>query len=232
MKFFLDTEFIEGFHKPVFGKRRHHIDLISIGIVSESGHEYYAISNEFNPRDANEWVMENVLKAIVDEFITNSYDDYSDDEMEELLTVVVESSRIWEQVQLIQGKIGKSNQQIVDEIKSFVALHSGESSPEFYGYFCDYDWVLFCSLFGTMMDLPKNYPMYCRDLKQSLDNYVRKNCKINSSLSEEEFMRMIKQNGILLTATTTIRYPIETNEHNALADAKWTQQLYNFLKQL
>ena len=35
MKYFFDTEFIEGFHKPLFGKRRHHIDLISIGIVDE-----------------------------------------------------------------------------------------------------------------------------------------------------------------------------------------------------
>lgn len=32
MKYFLDTEFIEGFHKPLFGKRRHFIDLISIAI--------------------------------------------------------------------------------------------------------------------------------------------------------------------------------------------------------
>ena len=48
MKYFLDTEFIEGFHKPLFGKKRHFIDLISIGIVCEDGREYYAVSNEFN----------------------------------------------------------------------------------------------------------------------------------------------------------------------------------------
>ena len=49
MKYFIDCEFIEGFHKPLFGKRRHFIDLISIGIVCEDGREYYAISKEFDP---------------------------------------------------------------------------------------------------------------------------------------------------------------------------------------
>ena len=64
MKYFLDTEFIEGFHKPLFGKKRHFIDLISIGIVREDGKEYYAISNEFNPKDADEWVKMNVIYGL------------------------------------------------------------------------------------------------------------------------------------------------------------------------
>ncbi len=43
MKYFLDQEFHEGFHKPIFGKKRHFIDLISIGIVSEDDRKFYAI---------------------------------------------------------------------------------------------------------------------------------------------------------------------------------------------
>jgi len=39
MKYFLDTEFIEGFRKPLFSKRRHFIDLISVGVVAEDGRE-------------------------------------------------------------------------------------------------------------------------------------------------------------------------------------------------
>ena len=61
MKYFIDTEFIEGFHKPLFGKKRHYIDLISIGIVCEDGREFYAISNEYNYNKASEWVKENVI---------------------------------------------------------------------------------------------------------------------------------------------------------------------------
>jgi len=39
----------------------------------------------------------------------------------------------------------------------------------FYAYYADYDWVVFAQLFGKMKDLPKGFPMYCKDLKQSLD---------------------------------------------------------------
>ena len=41
-----------------------------------------------------------------------------------------------------------------------------EEKPEFWGYYADYDWVVLCQLFGSMTDLPKNFPMFCRDLKQ------------------------------------------------------------------
>jgi hypothetical protein len=44
-----------------------------------------------------------------------------------------------------------------------------ESKPEFWAYFADYDWVALCQLFGRMIDLPKGFPMYCRDLKQLMD---------------------------------------------------------------
>lgn len=43
-----------------------------------------------------------------------------------------------------------------------------DGSPEIWGYFSDYDWVVFCQLFGTMMDLPEGFPMYCLDLKQEM----------------------------------------------------------------
>jgi len=38
--------------------------------------------------------------------------------------------------------------------------------PQFWAYYADYDWVALCQLFGTMMDLPAYFPMYCMDLKQ------------------------------------------------------------------
>src|SRR3972149_4239191 len=64
MKYYIDTEFNEGFKKPLFGKKRHFIDLISIGIVAEDGRKYYAISNEFNYNDADDWVKENVISKL------------------------------------------------------------------------------------------------------------------------------------------------------------------------
>src|SRR5574338_756367 len=55
--------------------------------------------------------------------------------------------------------------QIKKELLEFI---TGEHI-EFWGYYSDYDWVVFCWIFGTMMELPNGYPMYCRDLKQLLD---------------------------------------------------------------
>lgn len=54
--FWFDTEFIDDGYT---------IDLISIGIVSETGN-YYAVSNEFNIYKADKWVQEHVLPLLPD----------------------------------------------------------------------------------------------------------------------------------------------------------------------
>ena len=55
MKYFYDTEFLEGTQKKRWwniGKQKPTIDLISIGVVCEDGREYYAISKDFNLKEA------------------------------------------------------------------------------------------------------------------------------------------------------------------------------------
>lgn len=84
--------------------------------------------------------------------------------------------------------------QIAKEILKFVG-----PEPEFWGYFADYDWVVLCQLYGRMIDLPKGWPMYCRDLKQLCDQLG---------------------NTIL---------PCQINEHNALDDAKWNKITYDYV---
>jgi len=59
--------------------------------------------------------------------------------------------------------------EIRDQLKLFLDPEK-HGKPEIWGYHADYDWVAFCQLFGSMIDLPKGYPMYCRDLKQYLDD--------------------------------------------------------------
>lgn len=76
----------------------------------------------------------------------------------------------------------------------------GDTKPEFWGYYADYDWVVFCQLFGAMIDLPKGWPMYCRDIKQLCDS------------------------------AGNPRLPKQTStEHNALNDARWNKQAWEFL---
>lgn len=74
-------------------------------------------------------------------------------------------------------------------------------APEFWGYYADYDWVVFCQIFGRMIDLPRGWPMYCHDLKQLADELG------NPRLPEQE-----------------------SAEHNALNDARWNRDIYNWLQ--
>ena len=150
-QWFFDTEFDED------GKT---IELISIGLVSDEGHEYEAVSREFDPLHCNDWVKENVLSKLPPP-----------------------GDPRW-----------KPRAQIRDEIVAIVK--SGSGTPKFFAYYADYDWVVLCQLFGKMVDLPADFPMYCRDLKQMLDDYdnLRK---------------------------TDLPVQPEGTEHQALADAKW-----------
>lgn len=219
MRYFIDTEFIEGFHKPLFGKKRHFIDLISIGIVAEDGREYYAISNEYDYNKASDWVKENVILPLYQSSLSGD------------IKNILKSENF-------HKNIGKSNKQIAQDIFEFCAGDSitlatakhyevdyANKGIEFYAYYADYDWVLFCSLFGTMMDLPSGFPMYCKDLKQTIDEKID---LINAKIQ-------LNSPGVSLITHDTIKesdltYPKQKNEHNALDDAKWNFELYNFLK--
>jgi hypothetical protein len=55
VRYFYDTEFIED------GRT---IDLISIGVAAEDGREYYAVSTEFDPERAGNWVRTHVLPKL------------------------------------------------------------------------------------------------------------------------------------------------------------------------
>lgn len=154
MKMFFDTEFVED------GRT---IDLISIGIVSEDGREYKAISAEFDLQKAKShpFVSKHVLPHL-------------------------DSADFW-----------KKRETIAEEIKAFVG-----DEPEFWADFASYDWVALCQLYGTMMDLPKGWPFFCRDVQQ--------------------FRKMLN-----VPKFTVLNH----GEHDALADAKECKARHDVLKQ-
>lgn len=148
------------------------IELLSIGVVAEDGREYYAESGEADLSHANDWVVQNVFPW---------------------LHVQRQGANwVWDQHPEV-----KSRQQIASDLLAF----AGES-PIWWGYFADYDWVVFCQLFGRMIDLPKGWPMYCMDVKQLA-------VELGAS-------RLPKQDGV---------------EHHALADAIWTRDVWRFLRE-
>lgn len=121
------------------------IDLISIALVCEDGREYYAISTEFEPGRVSDWVYENVIKSLPERWPTGG------SPAENYL------ANLW-----------KSRDRIRRDILGFCNPEQ-YGTPEFWAWYADYDWVVFCQLFGTMMDLPKGFPMYCKDIKQFCD---------------------------------------------------------------
>ncbi len=78
-----------------------------------------------------------------------------------------------------------------------------DPDPQFWGYFADYDFVVFCWLWGAMVKLPKNFPMYCLDLKQYAYH-----------LGVNKPKELV---------------PPDPDAHNALADARWNDKLYKAL---
>lgn len=158
-RWFFDTEFAED------GRV---IELISIGLVSDDGREYYAVSKEFDPERCNEWVRANVLPLLPPR-------DFGG----------------W-----------KTRMEIATDIRELV-LEDG-SEPEFWAYFADYDWVVLCQLYGRMVDLPKGFPFWCRDLKQRM---------AGRGIKKE---MMPSQSGA---------------EHSALEDARWVRTASLWLDQ-
>ena len=204
MKYFYDTEFLEGkqdrrFLGIKYGKTLPTIDLISIGIVCEDGREYYAISKDYNLKEAWNrfdlnygsgdqrnlsptkiyWIRDNILRPIFYEMHGKDINFYN-----------IEKYFTYSGFKKLIRKYGKSNKQIAEEVCDFIdARLSGNSiimpggtsikqvmttNVEFYGYYSDYDHVVFCWLFGKMIDLPKGFPMYTIDLKQEFDRQIKK----------------------------------------------------------
>lgn len=231
MKYFIDTEFLEGTQDKRFlgikyGKTPPTIDLISIGIVAEDGREYYAISNEFNlyeawnrhelendnsvgarigvlpPEKKIYWIRENVLRPI-----------WNDEVLKMHAFTNLKEDINWEFAEFnyknfkkLIGLKGKTNSQISNEILSFTKTTTDRSFKpnkqlSFYGYFADYDWVVFCWIFGKMIDLPEGFPMLCNDIQQEL------------------ISRNIKRSDI----------PFQDDKHHALEDAKWNKLVYETL---
>lgn len=268
MKYFLDTEFLEGTQKKFIGRTKPTIDLISIGIVAEDGREYYAISSEFNLKEAwnryqtrtgqgdrnniesrEYWIRENVLFPIFKEYYREVHGAHMPPFTYGAMKTIIDETgltreEIAHQVLCFVHKhiIKKYDDHLAfaDEIvESAYTLHK-EEPHEFYGYYADYDWVVFCWIFGNMMKLPSGFPMYCNDLKQMLDQkaaaknwyYGRdiwSNTRKEGDTELQEKDRPATLSEKIEKVKRHVDYPKQVNEHNALADARWNRQLWNFI---
>jgi 3' exoribonuclease, RNase T-like len=91
--------------------------------------------------------------------------------------------------------------QIARQIQSHI-LRFGK--PEFWGYFPSYDWVVFCQLYGAMVDMPEPFPHRPNDLAQ-----------------------LMAWHGIKKTDLP----PMPTT-HNALDDARWNRDAWCAIQEI
>jgi len=238
MKHFLSTRFVEVERSGLFGGLYLTHELISIGLVSEDGNEYYGISRDFDLWGAwnkfdfsrewysvsgsvdvrSYWVRDSILRPI--------FLDLMDRDDRGVLDFTFRNFRY------LINKYGKTRSEIAEEVNRFYVNNfqlsdscvssSGDIlHPEYYGYYCSYDWILLCSLFKSSRHSSR-YRFYCRDLKQDLDNRVKLMIK-GTGYSFDQYLEDLRDNK---------NYPMEFRNCNSLDNARWNRDLYNFLKQL
>ena len=179
MRYWLDTEFIED------GRT---IDLISIGIVAEDGRELelFNLSCRFNR--ASVWVRENVLKHLPEILAMGA--SMRPENLRGFPDVLQEDAR-W-----------LSHEHIRNEVCTFICGHD-DRRTELWAYYGGYDWVVFCQLFGKMVDLPREVPKHLMDIKQ-----------LAVSMGDPRLPKKPK------------------DKHSALVDARWTKQAWEYLRML
>jgi hypothetical protein len=143
VRYFYDTEFLED------GKT---IELISIGIVSSDGREYYAVNSEapWKRIADHQWLRANVAR-----YLPRIHGDRR-------LQV---SQRRNPMALDFDSPLMKTRTRIASDLVDFIQPQRG-TDIELWADYCAYDHVVLCQLFGTMMDLPDGMPMWTHDLEQ------------------------------------------------------------------
>jgi hypothetical protein len=184
MKIDFDTEFIDD------GKK---IEFISIGMVREDGKQYYAVTDNVSViyrAIENDWLRKNVVNSLPLNIFGSSVGQFSGR---------INYEWDWDKNHKDFGAI-KPKEQIAQDIRVFCTEHG---TPELWAWYAAYDHVVLSQIFGKMLDLPEDIPMWTNDLRQELHRLGNP------------------------------RYPEQQEgAHNALEDAKWNRTLRKYLESL
>lgn len=135
------------------------IDLVSIGMVAETGAEYYAVSSEFDLKAfaKNDWLMANVWPSLPQ---------VRGDARMMALASMREGASAYRHVRRLFDRGADevaARAQIAHDVSRFIL---GHPSPQLWAWYGAYDHVCLAQLFGRMIDLPDGVPMWTNDLKQ------------------------------------------------------------------
>lgn len=234
------------------GETKPTIDLISIGVVSQDNRQFYEISKEFNIDEAWNrfdiqetspakkymgfyeekvyWLRDNVLKPIFIELTNKSIQDET--YIKKYYYSAGSRNFTLSNFKNLINHYGKTNKQIADELTLFLLFNENRYSNNdadnkinIYGYYSGFDYVVYSWLFGKMIDLPESFPMYFRDLKQTVDEVCERINKLNG-LSSQHTQETLEALHPL--------YPKQDkqNSHSAIHDAIWIKKFHEFLLKL
>jgi len=174
-RYFLDTEFLDD------GDNQRLV-LISIALVCDDGRELYLVSNEFDYDEvkSDDWMRENVLAKLPPTHMPAG------------------PGQQWQ-----PSSKWRTRDQIRDAIAAFIVDEGNGVRPEIWAYFASYDWVLFCQLFGKMINLPQHFPWLVNDLK-TWATHMGYTGKFKELLPD-------------------------TGHHDALCDARWNRNVHRLL---
>lgn len=147
---FYDTEFREDGHT---------IDLLSIGIVRETGESYYAVVSDadWEAVRKDKWLLENVWPGMpVSGLKTKT------------VTVggKIENRIDYPGVLDTASSLVKPKWAIANEVRDFLTETPG---LELWAWYAAYDHVALAQLWGRMIGLPKGIPMWTNDLRQEAE---------------------------------------------------------------
>lgn len=156
MNLYFDTEFT--------GLRKN-TTLVSIGVVADDGKKFYAEFTDFDEKQCDQWIEDNVLKHL----ILNGNDN-------------------------LDARLGEGENTTVvlgckDDIKNELADWISQfESVQFVSDVCHYDFVLLIDLFGTAWDFPKNVSAYCHDINQDIARHYGISEKDAFDMSREDIV--------------------------------------------
>lgn len=154
MNIYFDTEFC-GLQKNT--------ELISIGLISEDGKEFYGEFASINTELIDDWILENVLMN------TAKYGEVNETDI-----VVNESDYHF-----------GTKEEIRDQLKEWLSQFD---EVQLISDVCHYDMVLFIDIFGSAFDLPENVSPVCYDINQDIASYYEESQKDAFNRNREDIL--------------------------------------------
>ncbi len=177
-KLFIDTEFTN---------LTQNASLLSIALISETDHQFYAEFTDYGKDDISDFVRENVLPKM---FLK-----------EDCLDEYQHGKRV---------RLCGTKQAVTEGLKKWLSQFGDiESSIQIWGNCIAYDWVLFCELFGGSLSLPKQIHYMPMDISVFFqmktgnpdmdmekfvgDEYIESDAKLHNALYDAQLTKACYQ---------------------------------------